>query len=130
MRLVVISEPPLGNPFKEFSWREWNLPPLGKLSPIYEWTFHPGFLAIPASWKVTLLSDIYIASLRENAQELVPDDLPQACTWNVHTGDAIESETIVTSLQCAKRRLEERFKAEYEDWVEWRQMMNDLYAVA
>ena len=130
MRLVVISEPPTGNPFKEFAWREVNIPPHGSLNPVYEWKLFPGFFAIPACWKVSLPPELYLATLRENAQELNPKDLPQECTWNVYGGDARESREIVTSLDGAKKRLEDRFKYEYNDWVEWRRVMNDLYAVA
>ena len=126
MRLVVISEPSAGNPFKEFAWRESNLPPLGKLSPIYEWTFHPGFLVVPGSWKITLPTDIYLATFWEDVGELDPRDLPQECAWNVHTGYADKCETIVTSLQDAKRLLEACFIDEYEDWVEWLQVIADI----
>ena len=124
MPLVVISEPPAGNPFKEFVWREWNIPRHGTLRPIYEWTFNPGFGVVPGSWKVTLPTDIYLATVRADARDLDTKDLPRKCAWYVHTGYAYESETIVTSIQDAKRQLEACFRAEYEDWEEWRRMMN------
>ena len=118
---VVISKQGMLATLNFVDWRECNIRPTGKLPPIYEWKLLPTPFVIPARWKVSLPTNVYLDHLTADGEELDPQDLPQDTVWEVCTGYLPEDKQFQGSLNQVKNLLLGRFLSAFGYEIDTRQ---------